>query len=97
MKASNLLRTIFKPKPLCSERPGQNNNPLFVEFDRHSNCDCYKINLPWTKYRKHTLSLCEETKGIKCAKKMATRAISEHLAKSLEESMQNFRPQKGTK
>ena len=74
-------------KPLCSSLPGQNSNPLFVEFYPHSNCDCYKINLPWTKYCKHTLVLCDASKGIEYAKRLARRAIVEHLDAALTELM----------
>lgn len=82
-------RTSRSAKPLCSSLPGQSNNPLFVEFYPHSNCDCYKINLPWTKYRKHTLVLCDVSEGIEHAKTLARQAIVEHLDEALAESIIN--------
>ena len=72
---------------LCSAPPGQNKNPLFIEFYSHTNCDCYKINLPWTKYNCHTLVLCEVEKGLAHAQRLARRAIAEHLNYALAEPL----------
>jgi len=88
-KKSKPSRARSRAEPLCSALTGQNKNPLFVEFYPHTECDCYKINLPWTKYHRHTLVLCEASKGLVHAKQLARRAISEHLDYALAEPMQN--------
>lgn len=64
-------------------------NPLFIEFYPHTNGDCYKIDLPWTKYRRDTLVLCDVAKGIAHAKRLARQAIAKHLAASLAEPILN--------
>jgi hypothetical protein len=84
-------RASRRTAPLCSALPGQNKNPLFIEFYPHTKCDCYKINLPWTKYRCHTLVLCDAAKGLAHAKRLARRAIAEHLDHAMAEPMPNVR------
>jgi len=89
MNQSKPSRASRRTAPLCSALPGQNKNPLFIEFYPHTKCDCYKINLPWTMYRCHTLVLCDAAKGLAHAKRLARRAIAEHLEASLAEPMPN--------
>jgi hypothetical protein len=78
---------IFKKKKLVWEYLGCNKNPLFIEYYPHTACDCYKINLPWTKYNTHTMVLCDVSKGLQEAKRLARRVIAEHLAAALEEPL----------
>ena len=66
-----------------------NGNPIFVEFYSHSNCDCYKINLPWTKYHRDTLVLCDVSEGIEHAKTLARQAIVKRLDEALAQPIQN--------
>ena len=80
-------RASRRAAPLCSALPGQNKNPLFIEFYPHTKCDCYKINLPWTKYHCHTLVLCDVSKGLAHAQRIARRAIAEHLDCALAEAV----------
>lgn len=95
-KTKNAKRASRSAAPLCSALPGQNKNPLFIEFYPHTKCDCYKINMPWTKYRCHTLVLCAVAKGVAHAQRLARRAIVEHLDYALAEPMPNAKadPQK---
>lgn len=32
-------------------------NPIYVEYYSHDDCLCYKLDNPWTRYRKHTVVL----------------------------------------
>jgi hypothetical protein len=74
-----------RARPLCPQRMGQNNNPLYIEYSSHLGCYCYKIDLPWTKYRRHTVVLCEVAEGLEFAKERAAEVIVEHLSYALRE------------
>lgn len=76
-----------KTEPIYSRRKGDNKNPLFIEYYAHSNCDCFKICMPWTKFRKDTVVLCDVDKGLDHAKDLARQAFIEHLDASLAEPM----------
>ena len=65
-----------------------NKNPLFIEFYSHSGRNCYKINLPWTRCRKSTLVLCDESDGLEQARRLARREIARHLEESLTEPIE---------
>ena len=71
--------------PLCSQRKGQNHNPLYIDYYSHRGCYCYKIDLPWSKYWRHTVVLCDVSEGFELAKKRAVKVIAEHLKYALEE------------
>jgi hypothetical protein len=58
---------------------GHETNPIYVDYYSHTKCDCYKIDLPWTKYNRHTLVLCEVSLGYKRAKKLAQIEIAKHF------------------
>jgi len=67
--------------------PGQQKNPIFIEFYSHTGTDCYKVLLPWSKYKTHVLVLCEVSKGIRYAKKLAMKHLQEHLKQALKASL----------
>jgi hypothetical protein len=71
--------------PLCPQRIGQNNNPLRIEYYSPMGCYCYKIDLPWSKHRRHTVVLCEVAEGLEFAMEQATKVIAEHLSYALRE------------
>ena len=60
-------------------------NPLYIEYYSHEGCDCYKIDLPWSTYRRDTKVLCKVEDGIDCARTMATGILLRHLAEALAE------------
>lgn len=72
---------------LCPQRIGQNTNPLYIEYYSYSGCYCYKIDLPWSKYKRHTVVLCDVSEGLELAKKRAVMVIAEHLKYALAESV----------
>lgn len=63
-------------------------NPIFIEYYAHTSCDCYKINLPWSKYKSHTMVLCVVDEGEKRAKSIAKREIKKHLESVLKEQIE---------
>lgn len=54
-------------------------NPIFVEYYSHEQCDCYKMNLPWSRYAKETQVLCKVSEGYEFAQLVATGVIVKHL------------------
>ena len=54
-------------------------NPIYLEYYCHEDCDCYKIDLPWTKYAKDTQVLCREEQGIAYARTIAMGLICQHF------------------
>lgn len=70
-----VLRTEFQTRP-------KTMNPIYIEYYPHENAQCYKINLPWTKYRKYIRVLCRVDEGIDLAMQRAREAIAEHLEES---------------
>lgn len=72
-------------KPIISDPIGMVKNPIYVEYYSHDGCTCYKIDLPWTRFHKETLVLCDETLGYEHAKELARKAIAEHLECALAE------------
>lgn len=77
--------SIFRRKPLLSHYRGQCKNPIYIEYYSHLACDCYKIDLPWSRYCKYTMVLCSVDKGKNYAIKLAKRIISEHLTFAIGE------------
>lgn len=63
----------------------QCQNPIFVEFYPHTKSECYKIRIPWTKYRSHTLVLCEVKEGIEEAKRLAKLELQRALVQALQQ------------
>jgi hypothetical protein len=59
-------------------------NPIYIEYYCHENCDCYKIDLPWSKYARHTKVLCPVNQGLEFASTLAIGVIQEHLAEVLK-------------
>ena len=58
-------------------------NPVYVEYYPHEGADCYKIDLPWSEYHKHTLVLGRVDAGYEEAAAAAKTALSEHLEQAL--------------
>lgn len=63
----------------------QFENPIYEDFYSHEGCMCYKIDLPFSKYKSYTLVLCKVEEGIDKAKRVAREAI----IKSFELAMEN--------
>jgi hypothetical protein len=65
-------------------------NPIYVEYYSHLNSKCYKIDIPWANYRKHTLVLCTLKEGIKKAKKLAKYYMCKELNHALTEPIKQI-------
>lgn len=63
-------------------------NPIYIQHYSHTGCDCYKIDVPWTEYRKDTLVLCKVSDGIEKAKKLAEKILAEKLAEAMQEPVE---------
>jgi len=85
------LRRAFSGRSpaLCSALSGRNNNPIYVAYYPHTQCDCYKVDMPFSKYRRDTLVLCEVSKGLPHATRLAKKALADHIAAALREAMPN--------
>lgn len=59
-------------------------SPIYVEYYPHTKSDCFKIDLPWSKYKKHTLVLCEVSDGLQEAQKLAQKLLQLHLEEALK-------------
>ena len=64
-------------------------NPIYIAYYSHENQVCYKIDLPWTQYRRETIVLCPVSDGYEKAKALAGRAILDHLSKAVQEEITN--------
>jgi|688.fasta_scaffold432101_2 hypothetical protein len=86
------LREAKEAQPLPMHevllQPSEARNPIYIEYYAHAACDCYKIDVPWTKFAKHTVVLCRESLGYEHAKKLAQMAIGEHLAGALNQPVE---------
>ena len=51
-------------------------NPIYIEHYIHEGCDCYKLDMPWTKYAKDTQVLCRVDQGYEFAMKLAMGLLS---------------------
>jgi len=67
----------------------KNKNPIYIEYYSHENCDCYKINNPFTVYKKHKIVLCPVKEGIECAQIIAIGVINKKLQDALKEKIEN--------
>jgi len=63
-------------------------NPVYIKYYSHEGCDCYKIDLPWTKYAKYTQVLCPVDHGYMTAERLATGVLLAHLKEVLEQDVQ---------
>ena len=59
-------------------------NPIYVEYYSHEKGDCYKIDMPYSKYRKETQVLCPVSKGYQFARVLALGIISKHIIEITE-------------
>lgn len=62
-------------------------NPIYKEYYSHENCECYKIDIPWTKYGKDTKVLCKVSEGYNYAATLAIGVIVEELARAMKEEV----------
>jgi hypothetical protein len=62
-------------------------NPIYIAYYSHENGDCYKIDLPWSKYKKDTRVLCLVSRGLEYAKLLAIGLINQHLIKVMNEDI----------
>jgi hypothetical protein len=60
------------------------SNPIYREYYSHENADCYKIDLPWSDYRKDTRVLCKVSEGYDYAVTLAVGIIMRHLGSVVE-------------
>jgi len=58
-------------------------NPIYVDYYVHEGCMCFKIDLPWTQYAKHTTVLCRVDQGLSMAKTLAIGVVNKHLTQVL--------------
>jgi hypothetical protein len=58
-------------------------NPIYIDYYSHEGCDCYKIDLPWTDYKKDTRVLCPVDRGLEFASTLAIGVILQHLTEEL--------------
>lgn len=74
--------------------PENVKNPLYLEYYSHVNCKCYKIDIPWSTYLKHTIVLCTESEGVDKATKLAKieliKFLDAALLKPVEEKSKIF-------
>ena len=54
-----------------TEREVKMDSPIYSEYYSHEECDCYKIDLPWTPYKKETKVLCKVSEGYTKARNTA--------------------------
>ena len=59
-------------------------NPIYIEYAIHEQCDCYKIDNPWTLYKKETMILCKVEDGLEKAKRIAIEYTMQNFSRSLE-------------
>lgn len=60
-------------------------NPIYCEYYPHENGDCFKINLPWSKYKTDKVVLCRADEGIQKAERLAVIAILNHLIECFDQ------------
>ena len=60
-------------------------NPIFIEYCPHEDCDYYKINNPWTIYRKETIVLCPAREGIDKAHQLAMEFFAKQIGFSFKQ------------
>ena len=70
---------------------------IYVEYYSHESADCYKIDMPFTKYRKDTLVLCLVSEGIEVAKERAVRALLQRIADALAQRLKEDADGKATR
>ena len=63
-------------------------NPIYVEYYSHEECHCYKIDLPFTTYKAHTIVLCPVSEGLNKATYLATKKLTEHILDSLRNPLE---------
>jgi len=62
-------------------------NPIFIEYYSHEQADCYKINLPYTKYANERIVLCKVSEGEEKAARIAQKILIENIIKALEQPL----------
>jgi hypothetical protein len=63
-----------------------NNEVIFSEYYFHEGCDCYKILMPFTKFRESKMVLCPVSEGLDKAKEIARRVLNERIEKALKDN-----------
>ena len=58
-------------------------NPIFIEYYSHESSDCYKILLPWPRFKEEKIVLCKVSDGVEKAKIIARGYIVKHLETAL--------------
>ena len=58
-------------------------NPIYIQYYSHEHCNCYKIDLPWPRYKKDTMVLCRVDEGIELAIERAKSVMLEHVEECL--------------
>jgi hypothetical protein len=62
-------------------------NPIYIQYYSHEGTDCYKIDLPYTPYRKDTRVLCRVDEGLELAKERAEVALYDNIKEALNEEI----------
>ena len=52
---------------------------IYKEYYSHEDCECYKIDMPWSQYRKDTRVLCKVSEGYSFACTVAMGEIVKHF------------------
>ena len=63
-------------------------NPIFKEYYSHEQTECYKINIPWSNYGRHTMVLCKVSEGLDYAKTLAIGIINKELIEALNDPIE---------
>ena len=63
-------------------------SPIYIDFYTHENADCYKIDLPWTRYGKDTRVLCKVSDGYETAQLIAIGVITKNLIDSMKNNVE---------
>lgn len=63
-------------------------NPIYVAYYSHEECDCYKIDLPFTKYARDTRVLCKVSEGLELATARAKDALAQSITDALAAALE---------
>lgn len=62
-------------------------NPIYIQYYSHEKANCYKINLPYTKYCEHRIVLCKVSDGLEEARRIAREILIENIEEALAEPL----------
>jgi hypothetical protein len=59
-------------------------NPIYIEYSSHDGADCYKIDIPYSRYKRETNVLCKVSQGYNHAKLIAIGLINTRIVRLFE-------------